>query len=107
MKIIDLGRSRYGDSRKLHSVRDGVWSTEGFKKMNYLRVGERTDGEEGYQFLDLDGGPFLSIGIELGEEAVTHIKFEDGKYLLYTDKYDKNNSIEESQDRNKDKESDS
>ena len=87
MDRIELGKSRYGDDRALEKVQEGLWSTAGFKKMMYLRVGERTDGD-GFQFIDPDGGPFLGIDQELPNgEVITNIVFEDGRYLIKTDKY--------------------
>lgn len=105
MKKINLGNSRYGDARELHQIQEGLWSTEGFKKIHYMRVGERTDGEEGFQFYDLDGGPMLQIGSPIASnETITHIKFEDGRYLIYTDKYVENSNNEQSEVRDKNEE---
>jgi hypothetical protein len=86
----------------LEKVTEGLWSTSGFKRMSYLRIGERTDGQEGFQFIDPDGGPYISIGQPLPNgETISNIVFEDGRYLIKTNKYVQEDNTDESQDRDK------
>jgi len=91
MSRINLGRSRYGDDRYLDKVEDGIWATSGFKNVSYIRIGQREDDDKGFEFIDPDGGPFISVGSKINqEETIVNIKFEDGRYLIYTDKYKEN-----------------
>ena len=91
MSRINLGRSRYGDDRYLDKVEDGIWATSGFKNVSYIRIGQREDDDKGFGFIDPDGGPFISVGSKINqEETIVNIKFEDGRYLIYTDKYKEN-----------------
>lgn len=97
MKKINLGKSRYGDIRELHEIEVGKYSTEGFKKMAYIGIQGTKDGN-GFLSLDPDGGPFIAVGGLLPTaETITSIKFEDGRYLIYTNKYVENDSIDKPQ----------
>ena len=59
MKIIQLGKSRYGKERYLSELEKGLYSTEGFGDVKYVRVGTSDDNIT-YSFIDFDG----SIPIE-------------------------------------------
>jgi len=95
METINLGRSRYGDDRYLSQIMEGKWSTSGFKKLSYISVSP-IEGEPGcYLFIDPDGGPFLQLGMGLPNgETIRKIQFEDGRYLIITDKFTEEVSID-------------
>ena len=99
MNKINLGQNRSGEHRFLTEVKIGVYSTEGFKKILYIRVSP-TEIDNEYEFIDFDGGPFIPTGGQLPTgEIITKIKFENGIYLIYTDKYVKDDNNNEPQNR--------
>lgn len=84
MEQINLGVSRYGDERLLIKQKDNVWSTSGFKKVQYIRV-QPTEIENEYELLDFDGGPMLHKGLKISaNEVIDKIIYENGIYLIYT-----------------------
>ena len=96
-------RSRYGDLRTLIEDKPGEYTFSGFNKIQYMRVGENPNGE-GFEFIDADGGPFLSVGGKLTEDLmISKIIFEDGRYKIITKKIQADNN-EEPQDRTGDSE---
>lgn len=75
--------NRYGASNYLRKIGDNTYKYEG--ETDFIRVGFKGEKEEdGYQFIDPSGGPFLSIGSEIFgiEGKLSEIKIEDNEFIL-------------------------
>lgn len=87
--------NRYGEPRVLEEVRQGLYSTSGFKNVAYVRVSQKIDSDE-FEYIDFDNGPMIGIsGLLPTGERVVSIVFEDGRYLIKTDKYGEDSSNEQ------------
>jgi len=97
MNRLQLGKTQKGDIVSLGMVRTGVWSTEGFKHPSFIHV-VPTDKDLIYESITIEGLMPLSKGAILPNgEVIDSIRFEDNKYLIYTDKHE-DNIIDEPQD---------
>ena len=76
--------SRYGEPRYFIPVEEG-YKLEG--DFNFVRAGHTSSGN---YYIDFDGGPWLSIGMDLSEEydvlegVITEIIRLKGGYLIKT-----------------------
>ena len=81
-KLILLS-NRYGDQNYLRQIDKNKYKYEG--KNDYLRVGYKgATQEDGYQFIDPSGGPFMAIGSEVFgiEGKITEITKVDNDFIL-------------------------
>lgn len=78
-KIIKLP-NRYGYDIHLESLTDSKWLLKIDEKANYTRVGGKNLPDD-IEYVDPEGGPFLSVGGSVEGRAVTKIE------TLVKDKY--------------------
>jgi hypothetical protein len=94
---MQLGKTQKGDVVSFSMVREGVWSTEGFKKPSFIHV-VPTGEDFIYESITIEGiNPIHKGSVLPNREVVESIRFEDNKYLIYTDKHE-DNIVDESQD---------
>ncbi len=71
-----MKNSRYGDARKTTSNGHGMYTIEG--KAHYYRVGMNDDNSQ-IAYFDPEGGPFISVGDDLGFGRISEIVVEKSK----------------------------
>lgn len=81
-KLILLS-NRYGDQNYLRQIDEKKYKYE--SKNDYLRVGYKgATQEDGYQFIDPSGGPFMAIGSKVFgiEGKISNIESTEGGFIL-------------------------
>ena len=68
-----MKNSRYGDARKTTDNGHGIYTIEG--KAHYGRVGMNEDNSQ-IAYFDPEGGPFISVGDDLGFGRINQIMVE-------------------------------
>jgi hypothetical protein len=68
--------SRYGDGRSVVDNGHGVFTVTG--KARYYRVGMNEDNSQ-IAYFDPEGGPFISVGDDLGFGRISEIVVEKSK----------------------------
>lgn len=87
-------KSRYGDLRKLVENEPGSFTFSGFNTIKFMRVSKLNEGD-GFEFIDPDGGPLLSVGLRLTNDlTIKSIIFNDGRYKILTENYDEHRNSE-------------
>ena len=75
--------NRYGDNNYLRQIDNNKYRYE--SENGYLRIGYKGDTEQdGYQFIDPSGGPFMTIGSEVYgiEGKISEITAVEGGFVL-------------------------
>lgn len=73
-------RNRYGYDIHLESLTDSKWLLKIDEKANYTRIGGK-NLPDNIEYVDPEGGPFLSVGGTAGDRTITKIE------TLAKDKY--------------------